>query len=213
MSQDLYTYERIGNCKNCVYIYRQGGEIKEIVKFLPFLHDALNGQSISEGLCYETLHYRFLMKVTNWGVVPTDTLEPDIMNELQRQNRQTFKCVQILKLEFCTGGNLRAFTDEYLRKLPQPSNSLQTVPTLSEEFQKIIFVTSVLGLQYIHKYLYVHSDIKPPNILIRKLIKSETDYTIEAVIGDFGSMQHLPYGKTSVTAIEVTPFLYYFLFI
>ena len=188
---------RFSHCHNAVFLYEKDDQ-RTIKKFLPF--DIISQTKIYEGLCYENLRYRFLVRVASWSVVPTISLPTDVQNAVQKQEQPN--CVQVLEFEYCNGGNLREYTKAY-----SPRQRI-----LPLHLQKVIFVTSVLGLQYIHKSHYIHSDIKPDNIYIRILNAIPSNYTIEAAIGDFGSMRQLGNGDTSVTAVEGTSFLSRFSF-
>ena len=140
------------------------------------------------------------------SVVPTSTLDAVIQSAIKEHGGLT-DCTQILSFRYCNGGNLRKFIQDYL------DNSLERV-----NLQKVVFVTSVLGLHYIHKSNFIHSDIKPQHIYIRILSQDPDSLAIkpdeiEAVIGGYGCMQQLPSGQRSVMAVGYTPFLHIFSFI
>ena len=197
MQTQIYTPEKIfPNCKNVVFTVTKDNHQKVVYKVIPVLQNDLNKKILSEGICYANLQYRFLMHLYSWKIYPTAQLPfpSTILPNIQQGVRISFTNVQVLEFEYYKGGNLI----EFVRKHP-----------LDMEQKKIIFVNILLGLAFIHSNHYVHSDIKPPNILVN--LTSDENVPVaklqfDAVITDFGSMQRLPPGKKSTPFVEYTKF-------
>lgn len=81
-------------------------------------------------------------------------------------------------MEYVDGGNLRA----HLRRLQQVSRTLPLKQSLQIGFQ----ISEALG--YAHQRQYVHRDVKPSNIILKRLSRPESpqEQPFRAILTDFG---------------------------
>ena len=198
MDTTSYTPHQTFDCQNVVFTATNEKGQEVVVKVKPVKQNDLNRETLSEGICYVDLQYRFLMHHYRWKIFPIkDPPFPSSYLFPLQQRRESFSTIQVLEFEYYKGGNLIEFVHKH---------------TLTMEQKKIIFVNILLGLDFIHSNHYVHCDIKPQNILVKlmKLLSDKNaqgeDLQFDAVIADFGSMQKLPPGKKSTPLGEYTKF-------
>ena len=107
LSMHKFGLRKIDNCRNVVFSHKECRP-PEVRKYLVL--DKLSLAKISEGLCYDTLHYKFLVHLLDWEVYPTTSLPVEVQKAVKEHSR----CVQVLRFEYCNGGSLRDFAENHL---------------------------------------------------------------------------------------------------
>ena len=105
-----------------------------------------------------------------------------------------------IALELCDGCLVN-----YIEKIPDENKFSQLYCDNGRYFKKIILNDVLCGLNYLHDLDIIHGDIKPQNILLRKVknrVNHVKDLYYEAVLSDFGLSLEIDEGRRSKTAHE-----------
>ena len=120
--------------------------------------------------------------------------EARILSELDHPNIIRYfvfdktECMKLIALDLCNGT-----LDDYI----------ETGEVASSADRKKLIHDILSGLNYLHNENIIHNDLKPPNILMKKVRLHRTDSLVyRAVISDFGISLVLDDGRRSQTAHE-----------
>ncbi|XP_063690557.1 serine/threonine-protein kinase/endoribonuclease IRE1-like [Bolinopsis microptera] len=103
-----------------------------------------------------------------------------------------------IALELCEGCLV-----DYIEKTPVGEKFLKLHSDSGKHFKKVILNDVLSGLNYLHDLDIIHGDIKPQNILLRKVkqrVNLVKDLYFEGVLSDFGLSLEIDEGRRSKTA-------------